>query len=195
MILNFIFSNINIIILGIWLVFFVLVAIRFFYPVWVRNVSFLKLAGIAVGLNIFYSLFFTWAQYYVWKITDLTKTYIKLPYFLHYVFIHFWLNVFILFLISGGLYLIFKIWKFYRGNFKDQGPELLLVLMLISGFPGILVLVPLGFILSIFLFVVLYAKTVVKRNSSVAITLNIEPSFIIATFLTLLFSRIILHML
>jgi hypothetical protein len=57
--------------------------------------------------------------------------------------------------------------------------------MLISGFPGNLILIPLGFACAIFLYSFFYFKKG-KKN------VNIEPAFIIATFLTLLFGHIIL---
>ena len=57
MILNFIFSNLNVIVLGVWIIFWAIVAIRFFYPTWVKNISYIKLIGIAFLLNIFYGIF------------------------------------------------------------------------------------------------------------------------------------------
>ena len=43
MILNFIFSHLNAIILAIWIIFLAIVAIRFFKPVGVKNISYTKL--------------------------------------------------------------------------------------------------------------------------------------------------------
>lgn len=199
MILNFIFSNLNVIVLIIWLLFLIVVSIRFFKPTWVRsnnkilskiftelkNLSYLKLILIAIGLNVFYGLFVTCGQYYVWSVSDPSGTYIQLPYFMHYVWINYWMNISILFLTSGILYSFFKIWKFYRGGFLDNGPELLLILMLISHWPGIITMVSLGFIFAVMLsiFKLFYFKE--KR------IINIESAFILATFIVLPFGNLI----
>jgi hypothetical protein len=206
--LNFIFSHLNAIILIIWIIFLFFIAIRFFKPAWVKDISFLKLALIAFAINIFYGLFITWGQYHVWAVSkDMTHALINLPlpgnvpfppylewirplfenhlgYFLYYVLGRVWFNVFISFIISGVLYLIFKAWDFYRGGFLDQGPELLLALMLVPGWPEILIFIPLGFFLSI-----LVSCFSHFRGNKVV---NIELSFIFAALLTLLFARIIL---
>ena len=208
MILNFIFSNLNIIILSIWIVFLILVAIRYFKPGWVRNISYLNIFFIAIGIHIFYGLFVTWGQYRVWQNgSEMAKMLVRLPlpsqaplpsllewvrplfensfgYFLYYILGRVWFNIFISFLVSGILYLIFKIWNHYRGGFIEQGPFLLLILMLISGFPGVLVSVSLGFILSLLFFVVSYI-----RGDKV---IKIEPIFIFSTLLALLFTNVIL---
>lgn len=205
--LNFVFSNLNAIVLGIWIIFLIILAIRFFRPAWVKNISFLKLVFIAIGLNIFYGLFVSWGQYYVWSHGNfITKDLLTLPlpkttpllmewirplyehhwgYFLHYVIGRVWTNILVSFLISGAFYLLFKFWNFYRGGFLEQGPELLLALMLVSGFPDVMVLVPLGFIFTILLFTFYYFK---KGHKIV----DIEPAFIFATLFALLFTNIIL---
>jgi hypothetical protein len=205
--LNFIFSNLNAIVLGIWVLFLIVVAVRFFRPTWVKNISFPRLILIAVGMNIFYGLFVTWGQYHVWATaSDFTRVFINSPlspkvpfpvylnwfrplfahhfgYFLFYILGRVWLNILFLFLVSGALYSLFRVWNFYRGGFLEQGPELLLILMLISGMPGLFVSIFLGFIFSIFLFGFSYFK----GNKIV----NIEPAFIFATLFALLFTNII----
>jgi hypothetical protein len=221
--LNFIFSNLNVIILAVWVLFLLIVAIRFFRPVWMysnngfiskvifwfKNVSYKKLIISAFGLNILYGLFITWGQYYVWSIsTDYVKSLVTLPlsketplpylmewtrpifekdfgYFLYYVLGRFWLYIIISFIISGFLYFIFKTWKSQHGNFRDDGPQLLLILMLIVGWPGILVLIPLGFILSILYSFMFYFKG--KRE------VDIEPAFVVASFITLIFGNIVIR--
>ncbi len=220
--MHFILFNLNIIVLVIWVAFLAFIAFRFFcgawassqnkflskVSLWVKDISFKKLIVITFGLNIFYGLFVSWGQYYVWanSSSDFLRALVNLPlpketpmqyfewirplfenhlgYFLYYSFGRFWLYILISFLISGALYYLFKLWESHYGNFTENGPELLLVLMLISGWPSILILIPLGFIFSILLSAVSYAmgKKVIK----------IEPAFIIATFITLIFGRIIL---
>jgi len=212
---NFIFSNLNAIVLVIWLVFLAIVVIRYFHGAWVKDISYFKLILIAVGLNIFYALFVSWGQYYVWATSsDFTRSLLNSPlpkevpfyawarpffenhlgYFLHYVLGRVWLNILVLFLFSASLYFLLKIWKFYRGNFLEQGPELLLLLMLISGWPGVLVSIPLGFFLSVLFIIFSYFKKTAPKTLSLK-TVLIEPAFILATFISLLFSRIILSLL
>ncbi|MCX6755021.1 MAG: hypothetical protein NT068_00570 [Candidatus Nomurabacteria bacterium] len=207
--LYFIFSNLNAIILGFWILFLFVVSIRFFRPSWVKNISYLKLSFIAGGVHVAYSIFVTWGQYYVWSISsDITKALLKLPlskeaplpnflewsrnlvfdghlgYFLYYVLGRIWFYTLLLFLTAIFFYLIFRIWKFYRGGFMEKGPEFLLVLMLVSGWPNIFVCISLGFSISILylLFAYLFNKK----------TIQIEPFFIISTMLALLFTKLIL---
>ena len=189
-ILEFIFSNLNAIILVIWFLFLIIVAIRFFRPNWVKNISYFKLFYITLGVHVLYSLFLTWAQYYVWSITDPSGTFNKLSYFLGYAFIHFWLSLVLLSLISGILYFLFRLWLHYRGGFTDEGPMLLLVLMLISGWPGVLVSVTLGFIFAVLFFIFSYIKNI--RNKDTLPIISIEGFFILSTLIALLFTKVIM---
>ncbi len=208
MILNFIFFHLNAIVLAIWVFFLIIVANRFFIKSWVKNISLKKLAVIAVVLNITYGAFITWAQYYVWATgSAFSKSFInsplpkevplssvlewtrslfenKLGYFSYYVLGRFWLYIFILFAISFILYFLLKIWKKYRGGFRDDGPLLILILMLISGWPGILVFIPLGFIGSVLYLIIsiLMGRRVVE----------IEPVFIFVALIALVYGRLII---
>lgn len=197
------------IVLAVKIVFLTIVAIRFFRPAWMKHISFLKLSIIAIGFNIFYGLFASWGQYYVWAASsDLTRFLLDLPlsvqapfpvylewirpffennfgYFLYYILGRIWLDIFMLFLISGILYSLLKVWNSYRGGFTSQGPELLLALMLISGFLGVLITLSLGFALSLLLCCFSYWK----GNNIV----TIEPVFIFAAFFAVLFTRVIVN--
>ena len=209
--LYFIFSNLNAIVLAIWTMFLIIVAIRYFRPDWVKNISYFKLLLIAIGLNIFYGLFVTWGQYHVWANgNQITKALLSSPlgkevplpfllewirplfehsygYFLFYVLGRTWLDTSLLFLISGAVYSLFRIWKSYRGGFLEQGPEILLILMLASGYPGILVFIPIGFILAVLFSI--YSS--IRGKASI----NIEPAFIVAAFVALIFAPAILNVL
>ena len=204
--LIFVFSNLNTIILGIWVIFWIIVAVRFFRPTWVKNISYFKLALISFLLNIFYGFFVTWGQYYVWSHGNLvTKTLLNSPlakevpiynflrplfqnhlgYFSFYVLGRFWLNILILFTVSIVFYFLLKIWRHYRGGFSENGPLLILILMLISGWPGMIVFVSLGFIFSTVLAIIYYFR---GKN-----IVEIEPVFILASLVALIFSDKILH--
>lgn len=208
MLIFFILSNLNIIFLLIWVIFWVLVVFKYFKPHWINNISYFNLFLVSVGIHIFFGVLVTWGQYYVWANgSELTKLLLTLPvspetpfprlflfirpffenslgYFLYYVFGRVWLNIFLSFLISGALYLVFRVWNYYRVGFLKEGPLLLLILMLISGFPGVIVSVALGFTLSVLFFGVFYLRGIK--------TLTVEPIFIFSTILSLLFTNIIL---
>ena len=204
MILNLIFSNLNAIVLFVWIILWIFVAFRYFYPNLLKNISFLKLALMAFLINVFYGIFITWGQYYVWfHATNFTKNLVKLPlpkevpiysilrplfennlgYFFYYILGRFWFYIFILFIVSFLLYFVIKIWENYRGNFSKDSPELILTLMLISGWPGIFIFIPLGFIVSILYFIFCYIKGQKK--------VQIEPVFVFVSLLTLIFSKVI----
>lgn len=213
MILNFIFAKTPIIFLSIWFLFLVIVAIRYFRPNWVKNISYNKLIVIAIAINIFYSLFVSWGTYYVWShgnemmkfvlhspITDAVPfaSYLEwtkplfshnFGYFLYYIWGRFWFYTLISFVISGSLYVLFKIWESKRGGFSLDGPKLLLILMLISGWPGVLVSIALGFIFAVLLFGFYYLKMFIKKIP--VLNIVIEPAFIFSTLIALLFTKII----
>lgn len=174
----------------------------------IENISFKKLIFVTIVINIFYGILVTWAQYYTWANSsiDYVKTLVNLPlsketpfpyllewvrplfekdfgYFLYYVFGRFWFYILISFLISGILYYIFKIWKSNHGSFSENGPELLLILMLIVGWPGIFIFIPLGFLLSVILSIIYNIRG--KK------TTEIEPAFILAGIIVLIFGKIL----
>jgi hypothetical protein len=194
--------------LGVWAIFLVIVTIRFFRPEWMANISFAKLAIFAIGIHLLYGLFVTWGQHHVWAYgTDVTKALLSLPlpkqvpiyewirplftrnggYFAFYAWSHYWLDITLTLVLSGVLWQIFKVWASRRGNFLDDGPDLLLVLMLVAGsisFRGIILLLALGFAAALLSFGYAYYK---KER-----VVLIEPAFIVATYLTLALARTLL---
>ena len=208
MILNFVFSHFNQIMLVVWTLFLFILAIRFWKPSWVKNISYTKLILIAVAIDVFHGLFLTLVKYYGWsRPNDKTLSYCinsplskntpifewlrplfenHLGYFLHYVWTNYWMSIFISLFVSGLLYFLFKMWRTYRGNFLPEGPEILFILMLIAGWPGIVVLIPLGFLVSVIGFFIYQLKG--------KALVYVEPMFIIATFLTIIFEKPILKL-
>lgn len=179
---------------------------------WVKNISYWWVVGVVVALHLFYGAFITWGQYYVWANGNtFTQSLISAPlpteaplpsilewsrpsfeqplgYFAYYVFGRVWLNIIILFVLSGFFYSIFKVWSIYRGGFLPNGPEIILATLLLAGYPGILVLVPLSFIASFTLFGILYFK---NRTMDIQ-PMYIEPSFILVAPVALFFSKTII---
>ncbi len=204
MALNFIFAHLNAIMLAVWVIFFTIVVVRFLRPTLLPRVSFGILAMAAIGVHLFFALFITWGQYHVWATgSDFTRVFLSAPlssevplpslfewmrgyfeqplgYFAYYAIGRFFLKVFLLFIISGFFYLLFKVWDKYRRVFIPDGAELLLALMLISGWPGILVLIPLGLLFSVISFVF--------PPSLGAWRFSIERMFLVATPIALLFA-------
>ena len=93
-----------------------------------------------------------------------------------------------LFAVTGVFYAIFKFWHIRRNNFGEQGPELLCVLMLIAGWPGIVVLGPLGFMVAVLFSV--GALLFFKKEQ-----ISLFPAFLIATPVALIGSKAILDFL
>lgn len=208
--LYFVFSHLNMIMFSVWLLFLLVVAFRFFKPtVYLQKISYAKLAFTAFSVRILFALFISWGQYYVWSIaSDVTKTLLRSPldmsvpftsylewtrflfrghlgYFLYYAWGHFWLNIILLLLVSGAVYLLFSLWEKHRGGFGEQGPLLIFSLMMSIGFPEVLVLVVLGFVCALSGFIYM----AMKRGS---LSVQIEPFFIIAAFISLFFAHTIM---
>lgn len=216
MLLNFIFSHLNAIMLFVWLIFFALVAMRFVRPLWVKNISYGWFVLAAIVLHLLYAGFVTWGQYHVWATgSDFTRVFLTAPlspaaplpaifewtrgyfdqplgYFAYYAIGRFFLKVFVLFAFSGFFYFLFKIWNRYRRVFAPQGPELLLVLMLIAGWPGVLVLIPLGFFLSVLSFGLPARISTKVQPLGTPPRISIEHMFLIATPFAVLFARLAL---
>ncbi len=212
MLLQFIFAHLNAIALGMWIVFFVVVAVRFLRPLWVKNISYSSLVVGVIALHIFYAIFVTWGQYYIWATSsDFTRALLAAPlppeaplpaileyvrhyfdgplgYFAYYALGRFFLSVMVLFLVSGLFYAIIKFWNLRRKSFEAEGPEFLLLLMLIVGWPRVLVLIPLGFLTAI-LFSITNLMFFKKDKVSLL------PAFLVATPIVLIGGNVILDLL
>lgn len=202
--------------LVMWVLFFAVIVVRFLRPVWVKNISYGWLVVAAIALHIFYGAFVTWGQYHVWAIaSDFTRSLLSaslpiqaplpgwlewsrsffehpLGYFAYYVFGRIWFNLVELFVVAGFFYAIFKLWNTYRGGFLPQGPEILLILFLIAGFPGVLVLVPLSLVAAIVWFVFFSVVSFAKTKRLEFQTKSIEPVFLMLTPVALIFGNNIL---
>lgn len=212
MVLDFIFVHLNTISLGVWMVFFCIVLVRFIRPHWLKNISYGWLIAGGVALHIFYTIFVTWGQYHIWATSsDFTRALLSAPlpvevplpvifewarpyfshslgYFAHYVFGRFFLNTIMLFIVTGIFYFIFKLWCKYRRNFRASDPEILCVLMLIVGWPGVSVFIPFGFAVAIFFSAGMLIFF--KKNQ-----ISLAPAFLFTTPIMLVGARPILGLL
>lgn len=123
-----------------------------------------------------YTVFLTFTQYKVWiDGNELTKVFTIAPvgsevpfpgalefvrplferpggYFAFYVFGRFWLKVIILFLVSFVFYFFLKLLHKYRERFFKEGEiELGLLCALLSGWPGVVLFIPLSLFYTVFL--------------------------------------------
>lgn len=212
MILGFIFAHLNAITLAVWAVFFGIVLVRFLRPHWVKNISYKWLILSATALHLFFATFITWGQYHVWATSnDFTRALLAAPlpveaplpailewarqyfdgslgYFAYYAFGRFFFSIVILFVVTGIFYTIFKFWHHRRNNFGAEGPELLCVLMLIAGWPGIIVLGPLGFAVAILFSV--GALVFFKKTQT-----SLLPAFFVVTPIALIAAKPLLDFL
>ncbi len=205
MLLNFIFANLNTIELVVWTIFFFIVAVRYMRPLWVKNISYNWLAGIAIGLHILYGIVATCGQYIVWSKSEFTKVFLSSPltkevpfpsyfeflrplfdgpngYFAFYSFQHFFLSTIAL-LIVVGLFLLFLIVrsKTHPINFREGDIMLIVLAMLISGWPGVIVLLPIGLISAILLSIGARFIYGIER-------IPLPPSFLLASPVALIYA-------
>ena len=173
--LDFIFSNLNVIEVAVWITFFFIVAVRYLRPFWVKNISYGWLVAGAVAIHLLYGIFATWGQYVVWGKSEFTKVFLASPltgevafpayldflrplfdgsngYFAFYSFQHFFLSAIALFIIVG-LFLLFLLARSrtHPVNFREGDIMLIVLAMLISGWPGVIVLLPIGLVSAILL--------------------------------------------
>lgn len=205
--LNFIISHLNIISLAVWTVLFVVVLVKYVKPVWFQKISIPMLLGVVIFLHVVYAGFVTWAQYHVWSITDeqtrfflvqplssltplpayleWTRHYFEQPmgYFVFYVLGRVWLAMGLLFLITGLFYGFLRFIQKYRDGFGAHGPELIAALLLIAGWPNVLLVVLLGFISAAIISYVSVLKNIERTR--------MENAFLVATPIALLFGPVL----
>lgn len=176
--LNFFITNFDKITLAIWLLFFSIVVIRYIRPQLIKNISYGLLAGIAALLHLLYGILATWGQYIVWGNSEFTKILLlsslaqEVPfpfllewmrpffsgahgYFAFYSFQNFFLSTVALLVVTGLFYIFLVTRARYRAhNFREGDIMLILLAMLISGWPGIIVLLPIGLISAVILSII-----------------------------------------
>ncbi|MFZ2303843.1 MAG: hypothetical protein WAV98_03600 [Minisyncoccia bacterium] len=205
MLLDTIFSNLNVIEVAVWVVFFFVVAVRYLRPYLVKNISYGWLVGIAVSLHVLYGIFATWGQYVVWSKSEFTKVFlssqltneVSFPsyleflrplfdgtngYFVFYSFQHFFLSTIAL-LIVVGLFMLFLAVRSrtHPINFREGDIMLIALAMLISGWPGTIVLLPVGLVSAILLSIGARFIYSIER-------IPLPPSFLLAAPIALIYA-------
>lgn len=207
---NFIFLNLNIIALAGWLMFFCIVAIRTLRPSWVNNISYGVFVVGAICLHFLYGIVATFGQARAWAMSnDATRVLFAAPlpsevpfpsylewahplferthgYFAFYSFEHFFLSTIALFVVAGLFFLFLVARARYRSfNFREGDIMLIVLIMLISGWPGIFVLLPIGLVSAVLLSVGARALYGVER-------ITLPPAFLLAAPFALIFATPIL---
>lgn len=203
--MNFIFANLNTITLVIWLAFFCIVATRAFRSAWIKDISYGWLVCAAVNLHLLYGALATWGQYSAWGKSEFTKIFLSTPlskevplpmyfewartffeyphgYFVFYSFQHFFLSTIALLIIVGLFYLFLVARARYRSfNFREGDIMLIVLAMLISGWPGVIVLLPIGLACAILLSLCARIFYGIER-------IPLPPAFLLAAPIALLFA-------
>ena len=208
--LNYIFSHIDKIALVVWLIFFLIVLARVLRPALFRKATYGVLIGVAVLLHFLYGAFATWGQYVRWaEGGDITRSLLSSPlssdvpfpfflewvrplfegeygYFLHYAFTHFFLNIFALLVVVGLFILFLSIRAYYRPiNFSEGDIAIVVIALLIAGWPGIIVLLPLGLLVAVIFSIFARIFYGIER-------ITLPPAFLFASPVALLTSISIL---
>lgn len=201
--MNFIFTNLSMIVLVAWLIFFCVVVMRVLKPTVVKNISYGWFVIIAVMIHLLYGIVATWGQYLAWMLSDITRALLLAPlspevpfpiylewartlfekthgYFAFFSFQSFFLSTIAL-LIIVGLFLLFLIVRSRTNpiNFKEGDIMLIVLAMLISGWPGVVVLLPIGFICAVLLSIGARIAYGIER-------VTLPPAFLLASPIALL---------
>ncbi len=165
----------HIIALVIWTIIALVAVLRYFnISIFVR-VSWGWLIVLTIVLHFAYAGLLSWGQYYVWSASsnEFGQTLLSAPlakeapipallewvrphleqplgYFTFYVFTKFFLRMIILFGLTGLFVIFLKIRARYRPmNFAENDIASIALAVLLSGWPGVIVLIPLGFLCAI----------------------------------------------
>lgn len=208
--MNFIFSNLNTITLVVWLAFFFIVTVRTFRTSGVGNISYRWLVVVAIGIHLLYGAVATFGQYRAWATAnDITRALFSAPlsgevplptylewsrflfeyphgYFVFYSFGHFFLSTVAL-LVIVGLFLLFLVVRSrtHSINFREGDISIIVLAMLISSWPGVIVLLPIGLVSAVLLSAGARVFYGIER-------IPLPPAFLLAAPLALLFAKPIL---
>lgn len=201
--MNFIFANLNIITLVTWLTFFCVVMVRTLRPSLIKNLSYGLLVLVAASLHLLYGAVATWGQYRAWMSSDLTRLFLDMPlssevpfplylewvrpflenihgYFAFYSFQNFFLSTMVLFIAVGLFFSFLILHARIQPNSFSKGDIILVVLaMLISGWPGVVVLLPIGFVCAVLI-------SLISRIIYGIEHISLPPAFLVAAPIALL---------
>lgn len=184
-----------------------------FVSMWCNNISYRWLVAIAFSVHILYGIFATWGQYVVWERgSDFTRTLLSSPlpvetplpvflewirpffageygYFVFYTFNEFFLSTVALLVVVGLFWLFLVVRAQYRPiNFREGDIMLIVLALLIAGWPGVIILLPFGLIFAVILSVWAGMMYGAER-------IPLPPAFLLASPFALIFGIRILTLL
>lgn len=170
---NFLINNAHIIIFVVWETMAVVALLRYFEIRIFKRLSWGWLVSISIAIHIIYSILISWGQYILWSQTEATKIFIMSPlpnktpllwwteifrpyfelphgYFIFYSLNHFFLSVIVLFFATVAFYILLLLWSKYNSyNFRKYDILIVVLTLLIAGWLGLIVLIPISFIILI----------------------------------------------
>ena len=202
---TFLINNANIIMIFVWEFIAIFALLRYFEFSFLKKISWNILIFIATTLNILYPILLSWGQYIVWTYTEITRVllvsplapnvplpwfasylrpYLEQPhgYFVFYIFNHFFLTTIVLLLVVVFLFILLLIWSAYKPlNFKKGDIFAIVLSFLIVGWPGVIVLIPIVFLLLILLSLINKIRRKENNISLVFMFLFITPFVVLLT--------------
>lgn len=207
--MNILIQYPHIVVLALWFLVSLLALLRYFnYPP-IARLSWKMLLLSAIVLHVAYGLFLTWGQYVEWQSTPFTKTFLTQPlpstvplpfflewarplfehgpgYFAFYALGRFWINILIILGLTGFFAMLLKLRAYYRPwNFKEGEILAISLALLISGWPGVVVLLPLAFLFAVVFSIISSTMYGISRT-------YLTPAFLVAAPVALLLGTFIL---
>ena len=172
---NILLSYPHIIALVMWIIIALVAVARYFKVSVFARASWGWLIAFTIAFHFGYAGLLTWGQYHVWAapgndfgksllssplptetplpvLLEWVRPYLARPlgYFAFDVFMRFFLNIVILLCLAGLFALLLKLRARYRPiNFAESDISAIVLAVLVSGWPGVIVLIPLGFLCAI----------------------------------------------
>lgn len=209
--IHFLVSYVHLVAFFVWVVFAVIILLRYYSVSYIARVPWGVLVVVAIALHLGYVALLGVAQYELWGASEFTKDFLTQPlaadvplpwvlelvrhwfegplgYFSFYVLGRFALSLGILFIIALFCFILLKIRARYRPrNFKEGDIPALTLAVLVSGWPGVVVLLPLGFIFALIISLGVKIMYGVDR-------IYLPPAFLVAAPIAFIFSEEILKL-
>ena len=210
--MDFFVAHIQVIAPIVWVLVALALILRYFKISFFSRVPWWGLAILVLCLHVGYTTFLSFGQYYMWSSSEFTQSFLTQPlaedvqfplllewtrpwfsgplgYFGFYVIGRFVLSLaFLIAFTTAVLGLLMLRRKYRPHNFQEGDIIALTLAVLVSGWPGVIVLIPLGFIIAILISVggkVLYG---IER-------IYLPPAFLLASPIAFIFGIKILTVL
>lgn len=157
------------------------------------KINFIFLIKTVISFRIIFSFSKTILQYYLWQKNDIAQfllpPYQSIKYFIFYSFYHFWLNTFLIVGFAVFFYCFLKMLKKFNENFFEKDEiELGFLTALIVGWPGIIIFIPITFLIAAIINI--FSQIFLKEKFTL-----LGGSFILAGLITIFFTSWILRIL